>query len=365
MQQTVQPNRTLLVDGPAFVQIMSGKAETFGKPLKETQRVMVRRGKRKPFYATEPLCLNLMLGANSAVKEVEGKTIPESWNKPIQHVQGLQKKPVLIIVMGATDSGKSSFCTYMLNKLVEGNHTVAVLDSDLGQSDVGPAGSVAYAIANKPVTELNNLRMENGFFVGATSPVNDAAKAIQGVLSMVKEATEKQVDYIVVNTDGFITGEAAIRYKLNLIVELRPDALVILKVKDEMDKIMSYLGGSGVMAIETSPALNQRNPETRKVLREMTYAKYLKRAKLQCIPIGQLVIEPRNGVPKMVYTDKGILVGLYGRGTKFLGIGILRAVNTTRKTLKIQTAVSTKPVRLVFGKVLLDRKFQEVQPVQA
>ena len=72
-------------------------------------------------------------------------------------------------------------------------------------------------------------------------------------------------------------------------------------------------------------------------------------------------MEPRNGVPKTQEPEKGILVGLYGRGTKFLGIGVLRAINVGRRTLKIQTAVSTKPMRLVFGKVLLNEKLQEIQ----
>ena len=90
MQQTVQPNRTLLVDGPASVQILSGKVEVFGKPLKAEQRVVVRKDKRKPFYATETAVLNVLLGANAAITEVEGNTIPQSWNKPVQTVQGLE-----------------------------------------------------------------------------------------------------------------------------------------------------------------------------------------------------------------------------------------------------------------------------------
>ncbi len=361
MQQTVQANRTLLVDGPASVQIISGVAEVFGKPLKETQRVVIRKDKRKPFYAVENLVLNVLLGANAALTEVEGKTIPESWNKPVQIVQGLQKKPVVIMVLGASDAGKSSFCAFLLNKLAEGNRNVAILDGDLGQSDIGPPGSVGYAITNKPQTELNNLRLQNGFFVGVTSPINAVAKTLQGLTGMISEISQKGVDYILINTDGFVAGDSAVNYKLSLIKELKPDVVVGIQVADELEPIMSCLGGGGVMVVEPSPALSKRGPEKRKAIREMTYAKYLKRSKLQCIPISQLIVEPRNGVPKSQEPDKGILVGLYGRGTKFLGIGVLRAINVGRRTLKIQTSVPTKPMRLVFGKVVLDRKLQEVQ----
>jgi polynucleotide 5'-hydroxyl-kinase GRC3/NOL9 len=349
------------VDGPASIEILSGKAEVFGKPLREPQKIMVREGKRKPFYATEPLTLNILLGANAALQEVEGNTIPQSWNKPAQTIQPLKLKPIIVMVIGASDAGKSSFCTYLLNKLVQGNHKVGVLDGDLGQSDIGPSATVGYAVAETPVTELGNLRMQNGFFVGVTSPVNAVNKAVQGLCAMMKELQEKQPDYIIINTDSFITGDVAVNYKFSLIRELKPNMVIGVQRKDELEPIVSCLGGGGVMVVEPSPSVCMRSLEKRKALRERTYAKYLKLAKLQCIPMSQLIVEPRSDVPRTMDPAKGMLVGLYGRGTKFLGIGVLRAINPMRKTLKIETAVSTKPTRLVLGKVLLDKKLQEVQ----
>ncbi len=361
MQQTVQPNRTLLVDGPASVQLVTGKAEVFSNPLKEGQRVVVREGKRLPFLASEISVFNVLLGANAAMTEVEGTTIPESWNKPVQTLLGLQKKPAVIMVLGASDSGKSSFCTYLLNKLVAQQFRVAVLDGDLGQTDIGPSASVGYGVASKPVSELYNLRLQNGYFVGVTSPVLALKNTIEGLSRLMIEACARQVDYVLVNTDGFISGDVAINYKLNLIKELKPDMVVGLQLQGELEPLMSYLGGGGLMMVEPSPALSLRSPEKRKILREKTYAKYLKKSKLQCYPVTQIIVEPRNGVPKTQDPEKGVLLGLYGQGTKFLGIGVLRAINIGRRTLKVQTSVSAKPMRVVFGKVLLNEKLQEVQ----
>jgi polynucleotide 5'-kinase involved in rRNA processing len=93
----------------------------------------------------------------------------------------------------------------------------------------------------------------------------------------------------------------------------------------------------------------------------MTYARYLKNAKLQIYPKSQVIIDPRNAIPKNQEPEKGILVGLYGRGSKFLGIGVLREVNQLRKALKVQTAVSAKPLRIIIGKVIVNEKLQEVQ----
>ncbi|NLF87578.1 hypothetical protein GX563_02005 [Candidatus Bathyarchaeota archaeon] len=366
MQRTVPTNNTLLVDGPARVVVASGKAEVFGKPLTPTQRVIIREGKRKPFYATEPLTLNLLLGAGATVTETEGSTIPQSWNKPfpvIEDLQNRQVKTVTIMVLGASDAGKSSFLTYLLNRLLLGKNacSVAVLDGDLGQSDIGPSATIGYSITSKPVTELSNLKLENGYFVGVTSPVNAGAKAVEGLTAMLTEINLRQPDYILINTDGFVIGEAALRYKLTLIKELKPNMVIGIEGKGEVAEIMSYLGGAGVMTVESAGTASERSPEKRKALREQTYTRYLRHSKLHCIPVSQLVVEPRNGVPKTQSPDRGILVGLYHYGTKFLGVGVLREINIERYTLKIETAVSKKPVRLVFGKVLLDRKLREVQ----
>ncbi len=360
MQQTLQANRTLLVDGPASVELVSGDAEVFARPLTGAQRIVIREGKRMPFYAAKAASFNVLLGANAAVSEVEGSTIPDSWNKAVETVLALQQKPAVIMVMGAADSGKSSFVTYLLNRLVSKQQKVAVVDGDLGQSDVGPSATVAYAVATKPVFEIYNLRMQNGFFVGVTSPQLWAKKTLAGFAAMMEEAAKREVDYTLVNTDGFVAGDDAVRFKLEVIKQVKPNIVVAAQIQNELQPILDCLGGT-ILTIQPSQALSARTQEKRKLLREMTYSKYLKEAKLICIPQSQITVEPRNGVPKNQEPEKGVLVGLYGLGNKFLGIGVLRAVNVGRRTLKIQTAVEMKPMRLVFGKVQLNSKLQEVE----
>jgi len=77
--------------------------------------------------------------------------------------------------------------------------------------------------------------------------------------------------------------------------------------------------------------------------------------------MSQLAIEPRDALPKNQAPEKGVLVGLYGSESKFLGIGVLREINQVRRALKVQTAVSTKPSRIFIGKVCLDEKLREIQ----
>jgi polynucleotide 5'-hydroxyl-kinase GRC3/NOL9 len=323
---------------------------------------VVRGGKRLPFFVLEKAVFDISLGANASVEETEGNTNPESWNKPLDAILTVQKKPVVVLVLGKSDSGKSSYCTYLVNRLVAEKCRVAVLDGDLGQSDIGPSGTVGYAVASKPLIDLYNLRLKNAFFVGVTSPILAVDKTIEGLAAMKAEILQKPVDFVLVNTDGWVTGEEAVNYKTKLVTALKPDVIVVVQVADELAPLILNLGnGSPLIMVEPSSALCPRSPEKRRNIREMTYIKYMKDAKLHIYPISQMTVEPRRAVPKNQEPEKGLLVGLYGSESKFLGIGVLREVNQVRKALKVQTAVTAKPHRLVFGKDFLNMKLQEIQ----
>src|SRR5208282_423198 len=211
----------------------------------------VREGKRLPFFALEKAVFDVSLGPNASIEEVEGSTIPESWNKPFEAILRLQK-PVVVLLLGKIDSGKSSYCTYLVNKLVNGKCRVAVLDGDLGQSDIGPSGTVGYAIISKPVTELYNLKLQNAFFVGFTSPIMAIAKTIEGLAAMKAEILQRQIDFVVINTDGWVTGDIAVSYKTQLVEALKPDVIVGVQVEDELRSLIAYLDDTLVILVEPS-----------------------------------------------------------------------------------------------------------------
>jgi polynucleotide 5'-hydroxyl-kinase GRC3/NOL9 len=133
MNQTVEKGKTLLVDGPAAVCLVTGKAETFGYSAKDGVKLIIREGKRLPFHVTENATFNISLGAGAGVEEVVGDTIPQSWSEAYNILSSLPKNPVVVMIIGGVDSGKSSLCTYLTNKLLTQKSTVAILDCDLGQ----------------------------------------------------------------------------------------------------------------------------------------------------------------------------------------------------------------------------------------
>ncbi|MGQ9623997.1 MAG: Clp1/GlmU family protein [Candidatus Bathycorpusculaceae bacterium] len=420
MNRTVDNGKTLLVDGPASVAVTSGKAEVFGSVLGGSSKVVIREGKRLPFTVMEKASFQISLGENASVEEVDGNTIPPSWNKSYEELVKLDKKPVTAIVSGTVDSGKTSFCTYLVNNLLREKRKLAVLDGDLGQSDIGPPCTVAYTFVTKPLTDLFNLELENAFFVGVTSPSAAINKVIEGLVTLKRQILEDNPDFIVVNTDGWVEGEDAVNYKARLVEELNPDVVFCIQQKDELAHLLNALEKFKKVIVESPMAIRQRSREKRKSLRELGYIKHLKNAKVQSFPISWLKIEDdwllgldkapgnvrrarkvyellgmkplhfaelpdkicivigrgrwvnRDNIKKIEeFTKKkvvivrkgeeaGLLTALYDQKRKFLGIGILYEVDFLRKTLKIYTSVSENVSAVAFGRVKLGKNMKEI-----
>ncbi len=361
MKQAVDKGKTLLVDGAASVAIVSGEAEVFGFSVKGAGRIVIREGKRLPFAVSEKAEFDVVLGENASVEEVDGNTIPQSWIESADALAGLQKKPVVAMVVGKADSGKTSFCTYLTNKLLSGKWKVAVLDGDLGQSDVGPPCTVAYAFVAKPVTDLFTLKAENAFFVGFTSPSENVDKAVNGLGLMKQEILDKAADFVVVNTDGWVEGEEAVAYKLRLAEELNPDVVFCVQQNGELAPLLVALGKFRVNVVGSPLAVRQRSREKRRDLRELGYLKYFAGAKVKTWSLKLLDVEEQNGVQHMQTLEEDVLLGLYDAQMKFLGIGVLRKVDYARKAVKVLTSVSVKPASIALGKVKLDENLKEIE----
>lgn len=359
MNKTVEKGKTLLVNGPASVAVVSGNVEVFGFSVKNAGKIVIREGKRMPFAALETATLEILLGQSASVEEVDGSTVPPSWVNCLDALDDFQEKPVTVMVLGKADSGKSSFCTYLINRLISGKQKVAVLDADLGQSDIGPPCTVAYAFVTKPVTDLFALKTENAFFVGFTSPSEAVDKTVQGITLMKQEILSKTADFVVVNTGGWVEDEEAVAYKARLAEELKPDVVFCIQQNSELMPLLVALEKFRRRVVESPAAVRGRSMEKRRNLRELGYIKYLADAKVKTWSVKLLAIEELDKA-KIMQGGEGLLLGLYDAQRKFLGIGVLRKVDYGRKALKMLTSVSAKPAGISLGKVRLDENLKEV-----
>jgi polynucleotide 5'-hydroxyl-kinase GRC3/NOL9 len=420
MNRTVKKGITLLIDGPASVTVTSGKVAAFGSVISGAAKIVIREGKRLPFAVEETAAFEIALGDAASVEEVEGNTVPPSWKKSSEEFTNLQTKPVTAMVLGTVDSGKTSFCTYLVNEVLREKRKVAVLDGDLGQSDIGPPSTVAYAFVTRPITDLFSLHAKNAFFIGETSPSKVADKVITALVSLKKEVLANNPEFVLMNTDGWVDGECAVNYKIHLVEELMPDIIFFIQQKDELTPLIKGLEKFKEVVVESPSAIRQRDIEKRRSLRELGYVKYLRNAKLQSLSLSWLKIEGNElfdickahmnarqasniygllGMKplqlselndkvcviigrrrwisaenikkveeytkkKVVVTRKGeeegLLAGVYDSNRKFLGVGVMQEIDYLRKTVKISTPVSKDICVLTLGKIKLDKNMKEI-----
>jgi polynucleotide 5'-hydroxyl-kinase GRC3/NOL9 len=424
VNRIVDKGKTLLVDGPASVTVNSGKTVVFGLTVNVAGKVVIREGKRLPFEVLETVNLEISAGENASVEEVNGSTIPPSWVRSVQDLLDVETRPTTAIVLGRVDAGKSSFCTFLINRLLEEKKRVAILDGDLGQSDIGPPSTIAYAPVTKPVTDLFNLRAKNAFFIGETSPSNVTGRMVQGLSLLKKEALVGDPEFLIINTDGWIEGECAVDYKLKLIEELGPQVIYFVQQKDELGPMLEADQKGKKVMVESPITIGQRDQEKRKGLRELGYKKYLRNPKVQSLSLSWVKVEGNESfvlnkshmnardankiyellgmkplqmaefsgklgviigrrrwinsdnikkveefVKKKVTVtrkgdEEGLLAAMYNGKRKFLGVGIVQEIDYVRRTVKVCTPVSDEVAILALGKVKLDKNMKEIPMVE-
>ncbi|KPJ90155.1 MAG: hypothetical protein AMJ53_14750, partial [Gammaproteobacteria bacterium SG8_11] len=61
--------------------------------------------------------------------------IPKSWETVTRKI--IQEQYRKVLILGASDRGKSVYCNYLANQISMTGSTVAFVDADVGQKDVG------------------------------------------------------------------------------------------------------------------------------------------------------------------------------------------------------------------------------------
>jgi polynucleotide 5'-hydroxyl-kinase GRC3/NOL9 len=417
MKRAIDKGKILLVDGPASVYLLSGKLSVLGAPLQIEEKLVVREGKRLPLQVKKRVIVELMLGEGASVTEVDEVRVHSLWEDIAKEILSLNK-PVTVIVVGGLDSGKTSFCTFLVNEAVMNGWRTGIIDADLGQSDVGPPATVGFNFVTDPVKDLFDIETNDAVFVGSTSPSRVINKVVEGIIQLKDRAIEAGADFLVINTDGWVEGEEAAAYKFRLAKKVGPSVVVRIQRNSKLPPILDSLDGVKVWVISSPQLIHPRSREKRKLLRELSYKKYLKGSKRRSFSLSWLEVECSifgsgsslsrkrlEGLTNLletrpVYTEEtvtaffvvlrkskkvteegikaveehfrkrvkviwqgdeeGLLVGMKDDEDRFLGIGILDGVDYKRKTLKIYTPVSEKVAILNFSQIKLDKNCREI-----
>jgi polynucleotide 5'-kinase involved in rRNA processing len=86
--------------------------------------------------------------------------MPGDW---IPIVQKLQSQDGTVIVLGKSDSGKTSLIKLLTYFLVKRNRNIGIIDLDTGQSTLGPPATIAMSTVDKKKLKDGNIPIERFF----------------------------------------------------------------------------------------------------------------------------------------------------------------------------------------------------------
>jgi polynucleotide 5'-hydroxyl-kinase GRC3/NOL9 len=134
----------------------------------------------------------------------------------------------LVVVMGAPDTGKTTFCRCLALASIAADRATAIVDADVGQSEIGPPACVSLAMPTRPFDRLSAIEPCATAFVGSISPRYAALEHLAAVCRVVGEARSRGAELTICDTTGYVRGLTAMRLKRAKMQALRPDHLVRL-----------------------------------------------------------------------------------------------------------------------------------------
>lgn len=302
---------TLLIKGPATIRLQDGEVEALGVRLTYEEPLIVRRHK---ILSLEPLVkptyILVTFGPNGGVIQKQGKCGTKIWAKAAELLSQTNQKIKKIMILGASDSGKSTLTTYLINLAVAKGFKTGVVDADIGQSDLAPPGCIGGAVICKQLIDLRDIKGSVLEFVGSTSPMGIEDVVVERVKTATRRVEEQAPDLILINTDGYIDGEG-VRYKIKLVDALTPDQLIYITSEPRSvlkERLVKHVGEEKVLLLEGAEGIVKSHAE-RLERRMSQFHRYLKNGKLQRINLNgcKLLLLNKRYAPSSSTSEVGQL----------------------------------------------------------
>ncbi len=383
----VDPGKIVEVSGPAAVRVVKGRGSLLGRELTEGDFVIVPQWRTYAIVSKDGLKLNIALNPNAEVRIVDYNVIVE-WEKVLRDLDAER-----VVVLGPTDSGKSSVTTILVNLNVEKGKEIDVINTDVGQSNFCLPTTVCKAKLSSYVFTLNDLEPVKVKFTGTITPAVEQSRVISSIASLIEGP-------YIMDTDGWVDGYEAGAYKRALLEAVKPDAVVYMGNAPWWTK-----GPWKVISLPPSPG-RERSREDRRSIRREKYRRALEKCRTIDIDLNEvtplysmifnspqadeslykmveeligakpiLVVPKGRGVIAVVKKgskyrkvkevtvieegeERGLLVGLGDKeGNEHLG-ELIKA-NYLLRMIKVRTCFEGKPEYVSFGRVKLDEEWRD------
>jgi polynucleotide 5'-hydroxyl-kinase GRC3/NOL9 len=216
--------------------------------------------------------------------------IPQEWRVALEEIIS-GGGPV--IVVGATGSGKTTFCIFLAAQFCRRGRRVAWIDADPGQPFLGPPAAFSLGLYADPAELLKHRKPLAMGFIGNTSPAGHLLESIASLQKLYNRAITLEPDLVVINSCGLVNGGAARELAFQEIDMIAPRYVAAIQKAGEVEHLMAphaHRAGLLLLRLPSSPDARVPTSEARKAAREQRFKEHFRGADYQDIALADVGI---------------------------------------------------------------------------
>ena len=379
MIKNIKKGHTLIVRGPARITLLDGKIDVFGKiflPKKEkvksespNEALIVPSAQIYPLYALEKSKLEIYTNTEENLKNIEENSISHKWSEIkdsiITELKEKPNTPLKIMVLGIS-SGKTTFIKYLANNFLKEGLKGGYLDSDLGQQTIYIPTTINIGSIDDYIVSSQNINSEKTVFIGATFPKGNY-KFIVSISSrgLIDDyiKSNKGINFVLIDTDGWIKTEAGILYKNFFIETIDPDILIIFhdETIEELQTIEKASSSSRkdrkiYLIKEKNKYFYEKDKDERRFLRQSQFSKKFEEFRKISIPLDHMkfikteydkdndqIFEKEINLNELVNLPYHyVIIGLMTEESELIEIGLLFTINIEKNYILLYSNLTYK-----------------------
>lgn len=283
-----------------------------------------------------------------------GIDVPSAWREAADQVLGSESRRILVV--GATDVGKSIYCRYLSGRLLETGARVAVVDADIGQKDIGPPATVTLGFPDR-AQPFSATPPAAFHFVGSTNPARRIAPLVIGAAQLSKAAGDAVT---LINASGLVHGPGR-RLQARQIEAVRPDVIIALERNRELAALLDAHRQYRILRLPRSPKATRKSAARRVAARRRSFATYFQPASPHRFRLDDLVFERSLLSNEAAEIVPNLLCGILDRAGEGVGLGIIEAVNERDDAISLLTPAPRGRIRVLqLGDMRIDRDGREL-----